>query len=82
MPTRYEPGLPYLLNFAYAKDLIRIGDHDLFGLTDLGAAAAQRIEDSGTFESELSFLREFGARLNESATSRIMSGGLYPEVTP
>jgi len=80
LPTRYEPGLPFLLNFAFAKDLIRIGDHDQFALTESGDAAAQRIENSGTFDTELSFLREYGSKLNEAATNRIMSGGLFPDI--
>jgi hypothetical protein len=80
LPTRYEPGLPFLLNFAFAKNLIRIGEQDQFALTETGNAAAQRIEQSGTFDTELSFLREYGAKLNEAATSRIMSRGLFPDI--
>jgi hypothetical protein len=80
LPTRYEPGLPFLLNFAFAKNLIRISERDQFTLTELGDAAAQRIEHSGAFDTELSFLREYGSKLNEASTNRIMSRGLFPDI--
>lgn len=80
LPTRYEPGLPYLLNFAFAKDLIAVDTNHQFSLTELGAKAAQQIEDSGTFAAELSFLRTYGSRLNEAATNRITALGLFPNI--